>query len=231
VKDGEVITIGIDGARFDDALAVIATEVVTGYQWPLGVWERPKNADADYEHPMDEVDGVLIDAFTRWHVWRVYADPGSTTSNILPWIENWQGKFGDKKIIEWLMTRPKPTAYMIRHFASAIAGGDVSHDGNPVVADHISNARRKETNVLDEDARIMHVISKESPHSDKKIDAAAASALSWEARGDAVAEGYADIVGYEDPRIMCKRCGHLKRHHLPACRARPEGHCDGYVER
>jgi len=87
------------------------------------------------------------------------------------------------------------------------------------------------TTVQDEDSRVMHVISKESPHSRKKIDAAAAGALSWEARGDAVADGATATSGYEDPRIMCRTCGHLRRHHVPECRARPPGHCLAYQER
>jgi hypothetical protein len=36
-----VITLGIDGARHHDAIAVIATDVKSGYQWPLTIVERP----------------------------------------------------------------------------------------------------------------------------------------------------------------------------------------------
>jgi len=229
--DGALITIGIDGARYQDALAMVATEVDSGHQFVLGIWERPPEADEDYEHPMDEVDGVLEDAFNRFDVWRVYIDPGSTVANILPWVEKWQGRFGDRRVISWLMTRPKPTAYMIRHYTAAISSGDLTHDGNELFTEHIRNARRKATTVQDEDSRVMHVISKESPNSKKKIDAAAAGALSWEARGDAVADGATATSGYEDPRIMCAQCGHLRRHHVPECRARPQGHCLSYVER
>ncbi len=231
VEDGALITIGIDGARYDDALAMIGTEISTGHQFVLGIWERPKNADEDYEHPMDEVDGVLEDAYDRFDVWRTYVDPGSTVANIVPWVEKWQGKFGEKKIVSWLMTRPKPNAYLIRHYTAAVASGDLTHDGNPVFTEHIRNARRKATNILDEDGRVMYIISKEGPHSAKKIDAAAAAALSWEARGDAIAAGMGIAGGYDDPRVMCAACGHLRRHHVPACRARPEGHCMQYMER
>ena len=232
VDDNATITIGIDGARYDDALAMVATEVATGYQWPLGIWERPENASDDYEHPMEDVHGVLLDAFETYHVWRVYVDPGSTYANISPWVEKWQGEFGERKVIAWMMTRPKQSAMMIRNFAAAINSGDVSHNGDDLLAEHIANARRKSTNVDDEDGRTMHVIAKESPQSRKKIDGAAAAALSWEARGDAIAAGYGVPGTYDDPRFMCAKCGHLKRHHLDTgCRARPPGHCDYFVER
>jgi hypothetical protein len=35
----------------------------------------------------------------------------------------------------------------------------------------------------------MHVIGKDRPHSPFKMDLAAAAVLSWEARGDAIADG------------------------------------------
>jgi len=229
VNDGAMITIGIDGARYEDALAIIGTEIESGHQFVLGIWERPENSDDEYEHSMHEVDGVIEDAFNRFDVWRAYCDPGSTVANILPWMEKWQGKFGEKKVIEWQMNRPKPAAYMVRHYTAAIASGDLTHDGNRTFSEHIANARRKATTVLDEDGRVMYLLSKESPHSLKKIDAAAAAALAWEARGDAIAAGVSTTGGYDDPRVMCARCGHLKRHHIPQCRARPEGHCDAYV--
>lgn len=231
VADESTITIGVDGARYEDSLAIIGTEVTTGHQFVLGIWQKPRDAGEEYEHPMEEVDGVMIDAMERYDVWRVYADPGSTIANITPLVEKWQGKWGDRRVIAWLMTRPKPTALMIRHFMSGINSGDLTHDGNRIFAEHIANARRRPTNVQDDDGRLMYVIGKESPHSRNKIDAAAAAALSWEARGDAIAAGISDQSGYDDPRVMCGRCGHLRRHHVPACRVSPDGHCDFYVER
>lgn len=229
IEDKSRVVLGVDGARYVDALAVVATDVKTGYQWPLGIWERPASAGADYEHPMDEVDGVVIDAFERFNIWRVYIDPGSQYANISPLMEKWQGRWGEKKIIGWLMNRPKPTAYMIRGYISAIQTGDLTHDGDERMRRHLANARRKEVNVYDEDGHRMFVIQKESPNSSNKIDAAAAGALSWEARGDAIAAGTVAPGSYDDPKNKCAACGHLRRHHIPACRVRPE-HCGAFVE-
>jgi hypothetical protein len=229
VPDGAQITIGVDGARYQDALAVVATEVETGFMWPLGIWTRPENAPDDYEHPMDAVDGAVIDAMERYDVWRIYIDPGSQIANIAPLMEQWQGRWG-KRVVGWLMSRPRPTAFMIRNFTSAILAGDITHDGNELLAAHIANARRAQTTVYDEDARVMHTIRKESPGSKNKIDGAAAAALSWEARGDCIADGKQNISGYDLPADKCAACGHLRRHHNPKCRARPMGHCSAFVE-
>lgn len=189
VPDGALITIGVDGARYFDAIAAIATEVKTGYQWTLGIWERPPGAAKDYEHPFDEVDGVITEAFKRWNVWRVYADPGSQYANISPLVDRWQGRWGNKRIVAWMMNLPKKTAYMLRRYVSAMMTGDLTHNGEPIFAAHVENARRNPVPQYDEDGIQLWTISKEAPSSPLKIDAAAAGALSWEARADAIASG------------------------------------------
>lgn len=182
-----LVVVGCDGARFDDALAIIATEVETGFQWPIGIWERPDNAADDYEHDLDAVDGAMIDAEARFDVWRFYIDPGSSTGNIDPLVEKWMGRWGDKRVIRWLMHRPRQTAFAVSSYTAAINTGELSHDGDEVFARHIKNAVRWSVNVADDDGRKLHVIGKDRPGSPHKIDAAAAGVLSWEARGDAIA--------------------------------------------
>lgn len=211
--ESTLIVVGVDGARYEDALAIVATEVETGFQWIAGMWEKPPSATDDYEHPLEEVDQTVIDLFGHYTVWRLYVDPGSQTANISILMEKWQGRWTDKKVVEWLMSRPRIAATMIQRYAGAIEIGDVSHDGDERFARHIENARRKGIQAYDDDGRRLWTISKEAPLSPKKIDAAAAAALSWEARGDALAAGakpksrsaYADQV--------C-RCGNPDRPHL-----------------
>lgn len=185
VKPGSLIVAGVDGARFRDALAIIATDVETGYQWPAGIWERPEHAPADYEHPFDAVDGAMLDLFDRFYVWRVYVDP--------QWIDHlldkWQGRWGDTRVISWTTNRPRQMAWAVRNYETAIGAREMSHDGNQVFARHVKNARKQKVNVLDDQNREMHVIAKDRPDSPRKIDSAAAGVLSWEARGDAIAAG------------------------------------------
>jgi hypothetical protein len=186
VPDKARVVIGIDGARFDDALAIVATEVATGYQFVVGIWERPELADDEYEHPADEVDGAVSEAFERFDVWRAYADP----QYIEHLVTKWQGRWGEKRVIGWFTNRPKQTAYALRAYRSAMQAGDLSHDGSALMARHIANARRRNLpGVYDEDRRPMWTVSKDAPGSPRKIDAAMAGALSWEARSDAIAAG------------------------------------------
>lgn len=185
VEDGSLVVIGVDGARFKDALAIVATDVESGHQWPLGIWERPEYAGDDYEHPFDEVDGAMLDAFERFDVWRAYVDP----QHIDSLLSRWQGRWGEKRVLPWYTNRPKPAAHAVRAYQDAVGAGDLSHDGNVDFRRHIRNAVRMKLNVYDDDHRQMHSLQKDRPNSSRKMDAAWAGALSWEARSDAIAAG------------------------------------------
>jgi len=185
VERGSLVTIGVDGARFSDALAIIATEVGSGYQWPVGIWERPASAPDDYEHPFGEVDGALSEAMDFFDVWRVYIDP----QYIDHLVDAWKGRYSDKRVFSWYMNRPRQAAWMVRNYVTAVGAGDVSHDGDEVFARHVANTRKQMVSVFDENHRQMFVMAKDRPDSPRKIDAVPAAAVSWEARGDAIAAG------------------------------------------
>jgi hypothetical protein len=187
VPDKSLIVVGVDGARWDDALAIVATEVESGHQWPLGIWEQPEHAPPDYEHPTEEVDGVLSEAFERFEVWRAYVDP----QYIEGLLDRWQGRWGDKKAVKWLTNRPTQIAYAVREYVTAVNAGDLTHDGDSVMARHVRNAHKDQFKapVYDELRRRLWTLAKDRPGSPRKIDAAMAGVISWVARGDAIAAG------------------------------------------
>lgn len=185
VPAGETIVIGVDGARYEDAVAAVATEVKTGYQWPLVVVERPEDAPDDYEHDFGRVDAAVNEAFERWLVWRVYIDP----QRIDRLVEGWSNRHGAKRVHEWQTYRPRPIAWAVRKYEQAIASGDLGHDGSEALVRHVRNARKRVLTVLDDRERPMHTLAKDHVRSPRKIDAAMAAVLSWEARGDALAAG------------------------------------------
>lgn len=182
--DGAAITIGFDGARWHDATALVGTEIATGFQWLLGLWERPENA-LEWEVPADLVDGVVAEAFERWSVWRMYCDPPYWESM----VAEWAGRYGEKRVIEWWTNRPKAMAYAVKAYNTAIMSGDILHDGNPHLTRHLGNAVRRVLNMRDEEGQPLWTIYKERPDSPHKIDAAMAAILSWEARSDALTAG------------------------------------------
>lgn len=184
--DKALITIGFDGAKYEDATAVIGTEVRTGFQWPLGIWEKPYGpAGKGWEVPEAEVKEAVAAAFARWEVWRLYADPPHWQGI----IDGWAGEYGEERVVEKLTNRWTWMAGVLAAYRTAQEAGELSHNGDAQFARHIGNAFRKVLAQRDENREPLWIIYKERKDSPNKIDAAVAGALSWEARRDAIAEG------------------------------------------
>ena len=171
--DGALIALGFDGARWHDSTALVATEILTGFQWLIALWEKPENIE-DWEVPADDVDGVVVEAFRRWSVWRLYCDPPYWESI----VAEWAGRYGEKRVIEWWTNRPKQMAYAIRSYHNAITAGAILHDGNPHLTRHIGNAVRRVLTIRDDEGKPLWTIYKERPDSPHKIDGAMAGVLS-----------------------------------------------------
>lgn len=196
VPAGALITIGIDGSIIWDATSVIATEVASGYQWPLGIWERPLNVGplaTDWGVPFDQVDAVIDDAFGVYTVWRMYGDPPYIES----WLAVWAGRYGKDRVVEWYTARSKAMAYSLRAWSSAQGQGDMSHcpTTDPLCAAftrHVGNAVKRQTGYRD-DAGELWTVEKERSGSPNKIDSVPAASLSWEARNDAITDGALNV--------------------------------------
>jgi hypothetical protein len=184
---GAVVVIGVDGARYDDALAVVGCEVATGFIWPLDIIERPDNLSKeqleDYEHDRERVDGVVRDAFDHWQVWRIYCDP----QHLDYLMQGWRNDYGQKRVIDYWMYKPLNVAWPVRRFRDAVTSAEISHSGSKVLRRHIGNAKLRElSHPTDDKGRPMHTLDKESHMSPRKIDGAMAAILAWKGRMDAI---------------------------------------------
>lgn len=194
------ITLGFDGSRTNDATGVIGTELETGYQFVVGVWQRPPDPDLEWEVPGDEVDEVVREAFKQWRVVRMYCDPPYWETYCDLWAGRWP-----KKVAKWETRRPGPTAYAIRQYVTAWKLGEVSQDGNPLFIEHLANARKRQLTIKDEEGReTLYLMEKEHRGSPKKIDLAMAGMLSWEARSDAITKGALKRSGSQAGRTTVK---------------------------
>lgn len=183
--DGALITVGVDGARWEDSLAIVATEVETGHQWVACLLEAPPNPPDDYEHDLEEADRAMLGLFDRYTVWRAYCDP----QRIEKIVERWRGRWGEKTVLEWFTYRDRQICHAVRNYTQSVHAGDQTHADDPRFESHIRNARKDYRNVYDEEKRRMYTLAKDAPMSPRKMDAAMAGTLSWEARGDAIAAG------------------------------------------
>lgn len=196
VAPGGLVVLGLDGSLFNDATALVATDVASGYQWLVGLWERPLVVDRtpgapEWQVPQEEVDAAVRDMFDRFQVWRLYADPPYWRD----WIKAWTAEYGADRVIEWWTNRRRQMAEALRAYDTAMRTGAVTHSGDPNFTRHIANARREDLPAKDEQGKPLWIIRKERPDSPLKMDAAMAGCLAWEARNDAIAANAVEDSG------------------------------------
>lgn len=187
IPAGRLVTLGFDGARHFDSTGIVATDVETGFQHVVAVWERPEHLhdDDEWEVPQDEVSATVVAAFDLWKVSRLYADPPHWESTVDEWAAKWP-----RKVSAWWTNRRRAMALALVAYRTSMTAGEVSHSGDAKFAEHIGNARRvNQPGMLDEEGHQLWLIAKDRPGSPRKIDLAMAGCLSWEARGDAIAAG------------------------------------------
>lgn len=191
VADREAITLGFDGSRarargVTDATALVGCRVSDGHLFEIGVWEQPEGpAGVDWQVPVIEVEAAVHQAFRSYSVVGFYADPNKWESYIAGWEAKYHRqlkvKASNAHPIEWWF-QPRKIVRALEQFHSAVVDGELSHDGAHALTRHVLNARRRTS-------RSGIQIAKEHPESERKIDAAIAAVLAWQARLEAVAKG------------------------------------------
>lgn len=195
IRPGDVITMGFDGSRGrvkgkPDATALIGCRVRDGHLFTIGVWEAPDGpGQNEWVPPLPAINAAVADAFKRYRVVAFYADPARDWRS---YVNDWESRFGGRVKVkvtrdhpfEWWMTggRSGLIQRAIEQFEGSIRNQDLTHDGSYALTRHVLNARRRIRN-----AKL--ILAKEHDYSDKKIDAAVAALLAWQARLDAVAAG------------------------------------------
>lgn len=183
--EGALITLGFDGSRKRDWTDLITTEVATGFQWIYGHWE-PDQIGPDGEPWIDgkDVEETMADAFSRYEVARLYADPFWWGSE----IATWEGRWGDK-VLKFPTNSYRRMAMAVANYLGAIETGALSHDGDQRLVAAVGNCHKHMHEFRDDAGERMWTIQKERPDSPLKIDPAVAAILSWTAREAAIADG------------------------------------------
>jgi hypothetical protein len=202
IPNGAAVAAGFDGSRWKDTTALVVTEMSTGFQHRFGLW-IPEDLP-DGEVPVGEVDDMVDEMFSRWHVVRLYGDPAQGWDSKLA---EWSGRHGPRVVAEYYTDSRnlRKTATMCRNYASAIKGGELTHDGDEVFAQHVGAAQKRETRMHDDEGKPLWVMAKERHDSPKKIDCAMAGGLSWQARLDALAAGGWEPEPEDDSTVLVFR--------------------------
>lgn len=194
IRNGDTITLGFDGSRkrsrgVTDATALIGCRVSDGFLFEIKIWEQPEGpAGKEWKVPQAEVLAAVRDAFQRYNVVGFYADPAKWESSVADWEAQYGKRLKVKATrtnpIEWWMTggRAMHIVRATEALHTAVIDGSMIHRGDYALTRHVLNSRRRSTPQGIQ-------ISKESPDSPRKIDAAVAGILAWAARLDAIAAG------------------------------------------
>ena len=196
LQDGDEVVLGFDGSRGrargkPDATALVAVRMRDGHAQTLLVdeaGEHPKEWEG-WEPNLARIEAVLADAFDRYKVVAFYCDPARDwRSHVNLWESRW-GKKVRKRAkadhpFEWWMVggNARKVEEAVNATEAALRLGHLTHDGNPTLTAHALNARRRIT-------RGHLSLAKDSAESSRKIDAAVALVIAWQARLDALGAG------------------------------------------
>lgn len=136
----ETVALGFDGSDSGGDLTVLVA-----VRWPdfrlqrLASWEKPKAA-VDWQVPRLEVRDAVRSAFETYNVVKLLADPPYWRSE----IAEWQAEFPEKVVPFPTFADTKMVA-ACDAFTTMVRAGQVLHDGDPLLDQHIGNAKRRKT--------------------------------------------------------------------------------------
>lgn len=173
----DAITLGFDGGIRDDSTAIVACRIEDSVIFPIKIWERPEG------NKSWEVDFVSVDLFVReylesYNVVRMNCDPAYWQDIVGRWSIDYEDI-----VWEWWTNRKKAMAEANERFHTAVVTGNVIHPGDETLTRHVLNAHVDETPWGD-------LLRKDIKGGSRKIDAAVAAVLAYEARGEAIEDGF-----------------------------------------
>jgi phage terminase large subunit-like protein len=181
LKPGEKITLGFDGSKSNDWTALVACRVSDGCLFLIKAWNP--DASPTGEVNREDVDATVRSMKERYEVVAFRADVKEFESYVDQWGELY------RKTVKVNASPGHPVQFDMRNqgkrfsfdcerFLDAVLERELSHNGDPVLNQHVYNAMRHPTQ-YDTVA-----IRKRTKDSSKKIDAAVCAVLAFGARQD-----------------------------------------------
>ena len=183
---------GFDGSDSDDWTGIkLETREGLLFTPRYGPDRRPtiwSPAEWDGRIPRGQVLIAWREIAERYRLVRAYCDPGFRDET--SWstdIEDWDAELGPGIFIPWDTAGSRRAGAMfeaLRRFESDLREGRITHDGCPLTAAHMANARKV--------ARRNDMYGLGKPSQAQKIDLAVTSVLAHQAACDARAAGWPD---------------------------------------
>lgn len=195
---GSRIALGFDGAENNDAVALVACEIDSDICHEVAVWTRPEKAKDDYEHPFGEIDAEVRRCFEEYEVQAFFADAYKCEAMVAKWSEDLMAPIIHRKgkravrasgtcavayNMGALSYNFMKTAELV---VDAFARRTIRISGSLLQA-HCLNAVRLLKQARGRPAMVFP--GKRTKFSPKKVDAAHALILAWEARQKVIEQG------------------------------------------
>lgn len=185
LEEGDEIALFFDGSKSDDATGLVGCRLSDGHIVTFGVWRRPADA-VEWNVPRGEVQDIVDRVFAMYDVRAFWADPGAGKDDEgerywYPSIDRWAREYGgqldlwaneqatDRHAVMWDMSgtskglRQRLFTEACEQTATDIQDHNLTHDGHPVLREHVTNARRRPN-------AYGVSIAKDHPGSNYKID-------------------------------------------------------------
>lgn len=201
IPRGARVTVGFDGAVTHDSTGIVITEVETGIQNVIGLWERPTGDDEKkkgWRVPVGEVEAMMELVFEEFDVLMLFADPPYWTESISRWSGMYPGR-----VVEYFTNQTNKLYYALRDYNEAIDAGAVAHNGDERLCQHIANAGKNPLNLYDDEGLQKYRLIKISR--ERKYDLAMAAVLSWQARLYVIKKGAEQVeTGFIDVPVRIR---------------------------
>ncbi|WP_314647586.1 hypothetical protein [uncultured Microbacterium sp.] len=192
LRKGDTITLGFDYApgwkggkarRVPDSTALIAVRLTDMSIHKVGLWEaeaingEPKEK---WNPPKEEIKARIDEAFTKYNVIGLFADPTGFTQELDTFTARYHSKLkakvtGARAMYRYMSGHSAGSfGKQIEDFYEAILAGGLRMNADPDLMRHFTNARRVST-------RYGTQLHKKNPDSPDKMDALIATILAWEA--------------------------------------------------
>lgn len=179
IPRGEFVASGFDGSRRSDSTAMVITDIRTGYQQLVGIWEKDEN-NPDWEVDEHDVSQTFADVRLRWEHWKMFGDPPYWTEQ----LASWAALYPDE-VVEFWTNQQRRMAYTIRAYLEALDSGACRIVGTDTqiatMLAHMGSAGKKELNITDDQGKPLYIMCHQDGRLADKYDAAMAGCLSWAA--------------------------------------------------
>ena len=164
IPAGSRVVLAFDGSASGDSTALVGCTLddPEPHLFVVGAWENP--GDKRWRVPRGEVASTVREAFAKWNVVELAADPWGWRSE----LEDWAQEHGTRRVLEWNTANARRMAPATDRMYQAVTTGRISHDGDPRLVQHFQHCVAKSTTLGD-------LVSKDKKNSPRKIDLAVAS--------------------------------------------------------